>query len=332
MTTTPATTVSEPADSGSGASVTDRPDTLLRSIIDLSKVRIAWLVTLTSGVGFLLAALGRPWRPTELALAALGTVVGTALSAMGANALNQWWERERDALMHRTRARPIPSGRMAPGAAFLAAIALAAVGLAVLWLASGPLPMLISFTTILIYVLVYTPLKPLTTLNTIIGAVPGALPPLIGWAAASPAPASLAIDPAPLLQPGGWSLFLLMFVWQIPHFLAIATMYHEDYARGGYRMLPADDPGDERTARVIVLWTIALVPVGLAPAWLIPGRLGPGFMVVAALIGLLFLAAAARHFHVRARQTARAVFFASIMHLPIYLLAIVGDAMLVAFL
>lgn len=305
-----------------------RPDSFLRILLDLSKVRIAWLVTLTSGVGFLMASLGRTHEALPFALSGIGALFGTALSAMGANALNQCWERDRDALMHRTCSRPLPAERIRMPGALAISLGLAAAGLLTLWLLCGPLPMLVSLATILIYVFIYTPLKPATTLNTLVGAIPGALPPLIGWCAAWPSPGTFAVDSAPLMLAGGWSLFLVIFVWQIPHFLAIAWMYKEDYERGGYRMLPAADPTGERTARTVLLWSIAFLPVSIAPAWLIPGRLGWAFIAITgtASIGLLWTAIGLSRS--RSRQAARKVFFASIMHLPVFLLAMVGDAMI----
>src|SRR5690606_33660282 len=196
-------------------------------MVETTKPRITRLVVITAGVGFALGALGQSWTPGGLVLAAAACILGTGLSAAGANALNQWWERDRDARMQRTARRPIPSGRLSPQAVLWAAVAMSVVGPLTLLLNVGAPAAALALATILIYVLLYTPSKPLTPLSTIIGAVPGALPPVIGWAAARPEWAALA-------APGAWSLFLIMFVWQVPHFIAIAWMHREDYARGGY--------------------------------------------------------------------------------------------------
>jgi protoheme IX farnesyltransferase len=303
----------------------------LRAINELTKPRITRLVTITSAVGFVMGAVAQPsWFTWDFLIAAVGALAGTALSASGASALNQWAERERDALMPRTCDRPLPRNKVTPRTALWVGILLCLAGLGSLLVLAGPAAALVSLTTILMYVLLYTPLKPVTTVATIIGAFPGALPPLIGWCAASAVPS--AGPWAPLTEPGGWALFLLMFVWQIPHFLAIAWMYREDYAKGGYRILPLFDPSGERTALTILLWAAALIPATLSPALAMPGRLGMVYSAFAILSGAAYLYLCVKLARDHTRANARRVFLASIMHLPLLLVVMVGDAVVTALL
>lgn len=306
----------------------------LRAINELTKPRITRLVTITSGVGFVMGAVSRPvsaeWFSVGFLTTAFGALLGTALSASGASALNQWAERDRDALMPRTCDRPLPRNRVSPRTAIAVGLLLCVLGVGLLALTAGPAAALVSLTTILMYVLLYTPLKPVTTVATIIGAVPGALPPLIGWSAA-------AADPftpwwTPLALPGGWALFLLMFVWQIPHFLAIAWMYRDDYAKGGYRILPLADPTGMRTALVILLWAAALIPATLSPSLAMPGHLGYVYPAFAILTGAAYLYLCAKLAREHTRANARRVFLASIMHLPLLLVVMVADALVTALL
>lgn len=320
----------EPA-AGVSAGITPEAAAPVRSTIaalnELTKPRITRLVTITSGVGFTISAIGQSWNSTDLILRGLGCIFGTAFSAAGANALNQWWERDRDAIMPRTAHRPVPTGELTPGVALTLGLFCSCAGLTMLALV-GLAPALVSLVTILVYVLVYTPLKPLTPLNTLVGAIPGALPPLIGWTAAATGThlAGNGTGLNGLLQPGGWSLFLLMFVWQIPHFLAIAWMYRDDYAKGGYRMLPIGDVTGSATASTILVWSVALIPATIAPVMLTDGRLGLVSAVVAGGTGLIYLALCVRLARTRSVPHARAVFFFSIMHLPLLLMVMVGDA------
>jgi protoheme IX farnesyltransferase len=301
----------------------------LAAINELSKPRITRLVTITAAVGFALGALGQSWALPDLALRALACILGTALSSAGASALNMWWERDRDARMERTAHRPIPSGRISRRLALAAGLAFSCLGVLTL-LVIGIAPALVSLLTILTYVLVYTPLKPVTRLNTIVGAVPGALPPVIGWTAASTGN-HLTHGLESLLSPAAWALFILMFVWQIPHFLAIAWMYRDDYARGGYRMLPLTDPHGRLTFATILAWSIALVPATIAPVMLLGGRLGVVSLVAAIVSGFAFVALCARLYRTHQRSHARAVFLSSIIHLPLLLMVMVADALLRAF-
>jgi protoheme IX farnesyltransferase len=271
------------------------------------------------------AVQNQKWLTSDLALSAAGCLTGTALSAAGASALNQWWERARDARMPRTASRPLPQGRTSPALAACSGVGLCVAGVALLYALSGMAPALVSLATILLYVLVYTPLKPITTVATIIGAIPGALPPLIGWTAGSVAGQSSTSGA--LGQAGGWSLFLLMFVWQIPHFLAIAWMYKDDYAKGGFKMLPLTDPTGRRTAGTVLLWAAALLPATIAPALTMHDRLSLFYPAIAAATGVLYLSTALKFNAQVSRDSAKRVFFASIIHLPVLLVAMVSDAL-----
>jgi heme o synthase len=289
-------------------------------LVETTKPGITRLVTITSMVGFALAALQRSWEPGTLYIAAVVCLVGTAMSAAGANAINQFMERDRDARMDRTMGRPIPSGRMAPKVVLTAGITLSVLGVGTLTMI-GLMPSLVSLACVLSYVFLYTPLKPHSTLSTFVGAIPGGLPPLIGWTAATRTEGL-----ASLTEPGGMSLVVLMLVWQIPHFLAIAWMYRADYAKGGYAVLPVIDPSGRWTAVVMTLWAGALIPATLWPALTAPSLLGVPYMVLACVTGLVYLALTLRLCQTRERADARRVFFASIIHLPLVLIAMVVEA------
>lgn len=296
----------------------------LAAVLELSKPRITRLVTLTAAVGFVLAMVSQTHTKTDLFLSALGCLVGTALSASGANALNQWWEHTRDAAMKRTASRPLPTGRLRPNQALWAGLAFSVFGVATLLSICGWPAAMISAITILVYVLMYTPMKPVTPLSTLVGAIPGALPPLIGWCAAR----HISLEPgvhSGLWEAGGWSLFALMFVWQIPHFLAIAWMYREDYAQGGFRMLPIFDRTGHLTSLMVAGWAVLLIPATVAPALAMPDRLGVTYVAVATISGFWFLAGTVRLMLERTRERARAVFIGSIIHLPVLLVFMVGE-------
>ncbi|TVQ32857.1 MAG: protoheme IX farnesyltransferase [Phycisphaeraceae bacterium] len=299
----------------------------MRDAMELTKPRITKMVLVTTAVGFTLAAMSRSWGALELFLVVVFCMVGTALSASGANALNQWMERSRDADMPRTSGRPLPAARMTPGVGLLIGALCSITGVAMLWLFVNPAAAMVSLVTIVTYLLLYTPMKPVTPLATLVGAVPGALPPLIGWAAAQPTHEAAW---ASLAQPAGWSLFFIMLVWQIPHFLAIAWMYRGDYALGGYRVLPVVDPSGERTAAATLLWALALLPISLAPIHFMPASLGWGYAVIAVGAGAYFGYTALRFAMTRSDAHARRVFFASIIYLPLTLVAMVVDAVVMA--
>jgi heme o synthase len=302
--------------------------------VELTKPRITRLVAMTAGVGFIVSAVTRGMDWATLAVGGLGCVVGTVLSSAGANALNQWMEADRDARMNRTKGRPIPSGRLSPGSALAIGVGCCLAGLGVLWAMCGPGAAAVSLVTMVTYLAVYTPLKPITILNTWVGAVPGALPPMIGWTAAAWLAAGVSERQAwaGLAEAGGWSLFVLMAVWQIPHFLAIAWMHREDYARGGYRMLPIIDPTGRRTAVNVMVWSVVLLPATLGPWWMMPERLSMVYFVAALLVGVPYLVLATGLMRDHSAGRARRVFLASIVQLPVLLAALVVDGVVGALL
>jgi protoheme IX farnesyltransferase len=280
-----------------------RTHTKLDDLVLLTKVRLNALVVATTAGGYYMAA-PRSFEPASFAV----TCLGTALVASGAAAINQVQERDLDRLMNRTKDRPVAGGRMSPGEALTIAAVLSLTGLLMLWLASTAAATILAAATSLTYVLVYTPLKRVTSLNTVVGAVPGALPPLIGWVGAG----------GSLSTPAPWSLFLLMFLWQLPHFLAIAWLYREDYARAGLPMLTVVDPHGTLTGRQAVLWAATLVPVSELPFLL--GMSGPVYAIAAMLLGAGLLVLAVRFMIARSMDNARWLFFGSITYLPILLI------------
>lgn len=278
-----------------------------RTWSELFKARLTALVLLTTTLGFYFGArdgLGG-WLFWE-------TLVATAFLASGAAALNQYLERDVDALMTRTRGRPLPSGAISALTALQVGVGLSILGMLWLTFRVNALTGLLGTITLGSYLFVYTPLKRVTTLNTLVGAIPGALPPLMGWTAATGE-----------VGAGGWALFTILFFWQLPHFMAIAWMYRDDYARGGFRMLPVVDPEGRRTGMTAVRHTVALMAFSLAPVAL--GLAGRWYAGVAMVLGLGFLACAVV-FAVRlTRESARRLFLASIVYLPILLGVLVAD-------
>jgi protoheme IX farnesyltransferase len=298
------------------------------AILEATKPGITRLVVITSGVGFAMAAMSlRVAITPSMAVAAIAALLGTALTASGANALNQAIEWRRDARMPRTSGRPIPSGRASLQRVVAFSMGLCVTGLAILGLFCGLVPALIALVTILSYVLIYTPLKPVTHWATVIGAVPGALPPLIGWTAAQPDAAFGA-----LAQPGGWAIFAIIFVWQLPHFLAIAWKYRDDYRLGGYKVLPVIDPSGRRTSRAILFWTALLIPVSALPAMALNTVLGPAYVVFALLAGAFFAWPALRLARTRHPRDAMRTFIASVLYLPAILLFMSAEAILTTIL
>jgi protoheme IX farnesyltransferase len=272
---------------------------------ELTKARLSALVVLTAGVGFVLASQG-PMDWTGL----LWTIVGTSLAAGAANALNQIIERRRDGLMQRTRNRPLPSGALSFGHALAFALIIAAAGVTILAALVNLLAAALALLTILIYVALYTPLKVRSSLNTLVGAVCGAIPPMIGWAAARG-----SIDPS--TSPGAWILAAILFVWQLPHFLALAWLYRDDYQRGGYTMLPRVDPTGRLTARVCLLSSLALMPIALMLTLLhVTGWI---YALGAMMLGAALLTAAARMQAERSDASARRLFLASLLYLSLLL-------------
>ena len=268
---------------------------------ELFKMRLTTLVLLTTFVGFYAG-----WRGPMAWGLLLHAMLGTALLAAGASALNQLLERDYDAKMRRTQDRPLPSGRITPEAALLIGGVCAGAGLADLALAVNLLTAWLGALTLASYLLVYTPLKRLTTLNTAIGAIPGALPPLMGWTAARGE-----------ISGGGWSLFAILFFWQLPHFLAIAWIYREDYARAGFVMLPVLDPSGARTGKQALSHTLGLLPVSLCP--FLFGLAGPVYLAGALALGAGLLWSAWAFSRRISVAGARRLFYASIIYLPLLL-------------
>jgi protoheme IX farnesyltransferase len=274
--------------------------------LELSKPRITSLVVVTAAVGY---ALGAPVFQAGTFLAVLA---GTALVAGGASVLNQYAERDLDARMLRTRHRPLPAGRLQPGEALTFGLLLSLSGLAVLAAGTNALTAGLGLAALASYVLIYTPLKRVTSLCTVVGAIPGAIPPLMGWAAARSG-----------LDRTAWALFSILFLWQLPHFLARAWMYREDYARGGFPMLAVSDADGSSTGRQALLYSAALLPVTLA-AGLFAGA-GPVFLWGGLAAGLAFLGGAALFARRREIAWARRLFLASVLYLPAVLGLMVFD-------
>jgi protoheme IX farnesyltransferase len=287
-----------------------RPASVMASLgnhVELTKPRIILMVILTTLAGFYLGADRSLVFPLVI-----HAVLGTALVVGSANSLNQLLEREADGMMRRTQGRPLPSGRMSPGEALVSGAGLGVVGVGYLWLAVNALAAALALVAWLNYVFVYTPLKKKSSLSTLVGAVSGALPPVIGWAAARDA---MTIESV--------VLFGILFLWQLPHFLAIAWMYREDYARAGFPMLPVLDPEGIRTGRQIVVYGLALVPVSLMPTLL--GFAGAVYFFGALALGLLFLLFGVRAAFRRSNLCARHLFLASLAFLPSLLALMILD-------
>lgn len=280
----------------------------LAGFLELTKPRITFLVVLTTLVGFLVASP----RPVPVLLL-LHALVGTALTAGAAGALNQWAERRLDAEMRRTARRPLPSGQLTPLEAAVFGVGLTLAGTAYLALTTNGLASALAAVTIASYLLLYTPLKRVTSLATVVGAVPGALPPLIGWAAAR---GRLGVE--------AWVLFGILFLWQMPHFLALAQLYRADYARAGFRMLTVEDATGRGAGRQATLYALALVPVSLLPTPL--GLAGPVYFLGALALGIAFLAAGvAMAVDPTSPAAARRLFHVSLLYLPaICILLLVG--------
>jgi len=280
------------------------------SYLELTKPRITWLILMSTAIGFLFGARAGEASWTWLQL--LHTVLGTALIASGTAALNQWLERDADAQMNRTKGRPIPSGRVTASHAARFGVILSIAGFVELWLGANILTGILGAVTLLAYLFVYTPLKRRSPHSTTVGAIPGAMPPLIGYAAASGH-----------LTAEAWILYAILFLWQFPHFYAIAWMYRDDYARAGIRMLPVVEPDGESTARRMLLFSLVLIPVSALPRF--TGMAGNLYLAGALLLGATFLFAGVRAVMDMSRHRARQVLLASVVYLPLlYGLLVVG--------
>ena len=279
----------------------------MKHYLALTKPRITWLILMSTGIGYFFGHRG----PLDLWLV-LNTLLGTALLASGTATLNQWYERDADARMHRTESRPIPSGLVTPLKAFLFGLALIVLGEVELALGVNGLTAWIGFATVASYLLLYTPMKQRTWLSTTVGAFPGAMPPLIGFAAARGA---LTLE--------AWVLFAIIFLWQFPHFYSIAWMYKDDYARAGIRMLPVVEPDGISTSRHILAFALLLLPVSLLPGFL--NMTGHWYLAAALLLGAFFLRSAVRVARDRSLPNARLVLKASVIYLPLLYVALVLD-------
>jgi heme o synthase len=284
-----------------------RTSTRALDYLALTKPRLNALVVATSAAGYYLGANGRV--DFELMVQA---VAGTALVAGGAAVLNQVYERDTDALMRRTRQRPLPDGRVSPSDARNFGVVLAAAGLAMLAARTTLLAALLAATTLVVYLVVYTPMKRRSPVATLVGAVPGALPPLIGWTAAD---GRLSI--------GGLTLFSIVFLWQIPHFMAIAWLYRDDYGQAGFPMLPVIEPDGRKTGRQAVAYAAALLPVSLVPTLI--GLSGSTYFVLALVLGTLLLTLSVRFAWFRSISSARALFLGSIVYLPLLWIVMIAN-------
>ncbi|MEA2176164.1 MAG: heme o synthase [Blastocatellia bacterium] len=271
----------------------------LLAYLELTKPRITFLIVLTAAAGFCLGARA-PFDYLNLTHA----MIGIALLSSGIAALNQYMERDLDALMRRTAARPLPSGKLSPLEAFIFGLGVTIIAELYLGVLVNPLTALLGLTVIVGYLLCYTPLKTRTSLSTVVGAFPGAMPPLIGWAAAR---GEMGLE--------AWVLFGILFLWQFPHFLAIAWMYREDYARAGIMMLPVVEPEGRITGQQIILYTAILLPVSLLPTLL--GTSGRIYFFGALILGSGFLYSSIRAALSKSRQQARRLLLASVIYLPL---------------
>lgn len=275
--------------------------------VALAKPRLNLLVVASAVAGYAMAG-----GDTSHVLTILSVAAGTGLVAGGASAFNQVIERREDALMKRTRLRPLPDGRLQSAEAVRVAAALSLAGLAILWIGANGLAAAVALGTLAIYAGLYTPLKRTSSFATVVGAIPGALPPVIGWTAAR----------AELSQ-GAWVLFGIVFLWQLPHFLAIAWLYREDYARAGFPMLPVIEPDGRSTGRQAIVYTTALLPLSLAPT--LTGMAGSLYFGAALALTLGFLGLAIRFGLSRADADARRLFFGSILYLPLLWILMIAD-------
>jgi protoheme IX farnesyltransferase len=279
----------------------------MRDYLELTKPRITLLILICTAVGYWFGC-GASFRWTILAHA----LFGTALLASGTSALNQWYEVDSDAKMRRTRLRPLPAGRIKRTHGLAFGLVLSAAGFADLWIGTNLLAAALGLFTLLSYLLLYTPLKQRSSACTTVGAIPGAMPPLIGYAAAGHG-----------VDAGALSLFLMLFVWQFPHFDAIAWMYRDDYARGGIRMLPVIDPDGESTARRIVICSLLLIPISLVPLFL--GMTGALYAAAAIAAGLGVLYFGMRLGRERTLPRAHALLLATVFYLPALLCVMLLD-------
>ncbi|MEO7275112.1 MAG: heme o synthase, partial [Vicinamibacterales bacterium] len=293
--------------SNAGAAVLTTAHTRTGDFIALAKPRLNLLVVGSSLAGYAMAG-GDPSQVSRM----LATVFGTALVASGASAYNQILERKTDALMQRTRSRPLPDGRLPVSEALIFATALSGLGIATLAAGVNSVSAIVALATLLSYVVIYTPLKRVTSFATVIGAIPGGLPPVIGWTAARGE-----------LSQEAWVLFGIVFLWQLPHFLAIAWMFRDDYARAGFPMLPVLEPDGRSTGRQAMIYSAALLPLSLAPTLL--GMTGRAYFIGALALAALFLTLTVKFAMSRSRADARRLFFGSIIYLPLLWILMIAN-------
>jgi protoheme IX farnesyltransferase len=275
-----------------------------RDYLELSKSRIVLMVLITTAAGYAIGA-------THVsALLLLNTLIGTAFVAAGTNALNQYIERAQDAKMKRTRLRPLPDGRIAPRSALVFSVGIAIAGTLYLGLTVNWLTALLGALTLTSYIFIYTPLKRISTLCTVVGAVPGAIPPLMGWTAATGS-----------LGAGGWILFGILFFWQLPHFMAISWIYRDDYGRAGFEMVSVRDADGTSTARQAILYSLALLAVSVAPVF--TKMNGLVYLIGATVSGVFLLAASIAFFFDRSNRKAKRLFLASNLYLVVVMLLLV---------
>jgi heme o synthase len=284
-----------------------RRSSVVSDYISLTKPRLNLLVVLTSAAGYYLGSVAAP----DLMRMAQA-VAGTALVAGGSAVLNQVYERDTDARMRRTRMRPLPDQRLAAPEATIYGLVLSFAGLAILAFSTNWVAATLALATLAIYLLVYTPMKRTSTLSTLVGAVPGALPAVIGWSAAR---GDISV--------GGWTLFAIVFLWQIPHFMAIAWMYRDDYRSAGFPMLPVVEPDGLRTGQQALLYSAALLPVSIGPS--VVGLAGWAYFWMALALGVVLLGLSAQFARSRTDRSARTLFFASIIYLPLIWAVMVLD-------
>ncbi|MEZ5425746.1 MAG: heme o synthase [Pyrinomonadaceae bacterium] len=271
----------------------------LTAFFELTKPRIAFMLVLTSAAGFYLGT-----RTGFDVILFINSMLGITFLAFGVAALNQFWERKTDLLMERTAKRPLPTQKISPTEALIFGSLLCAIAEIHLFLFVNGLTAFLGLVVIVGYVLLYTPLKTRTSASTAIGALPGAMPPLMGWTAS-----------ADQITLGAWALFALLFLWQFPHFLAIAWMYRDQYAKAGIKMLPVVEPEGVITARQIVLFTVLLLPVSLAPFFL--GMAGVVYLIGASILGIWFLLTSIRAARAKSIPQARKLLLFSVLYLPL---------------
>jgi protoheme IX farnesyltransferase len=287
--------------------VLDRPAGFansMRDYLELSKSRIVMMVLITTAAGYLFAAQRVDW------MLLVNALLGTALVAAGTNALNQYIERDHDAKMRRTRLRPLPDGRIAPRAALLFSVGISIIGTIYLGITVNWLTAALGAFTLITYIFIYTPLKRVSTICTLIGAIPGAIPPLMGWTAATG-----------VLGTGGWIVFAILFFWQLPHFMAISWMYRDDYARGGFAMLAVQDDDGVATAAHAVYYSFALLIVSALPSFF--GLATYIYLAGALVAGSLLTFASFAFLALRTPARARRLFMASNIYLIVMMALLV---------